>query len=154
YHLCPVRRAGDRTRPSCGPCRRQRRLCPAVRRHAGGKRMIIVARLAFFTILAYAVMLTVLYVTQRYLMYYPVKPLTATPAESGVPEMTRVSTRTEDGLDLFAWFAPPREDSGRIIVFFHGNAGHIAHRSVKARVFLDAGYGVMLCEYRGYGGNP
>ena len=40
------------------------------------------------------------------------------------------------------------------IAYFHGNAGNIADRGFKVRPFLDAGLGVLLVGYRGYGGNP
>lgn len=58
-----------------------------------------------------------------------------------------------DGGDLLGWYAPPTAADGEVIVFFHGNAGSIGHRAFKARMFLDAGYGVFMPEYPGYGGN-
>jgi fermentation-respiration switch protein FrsA (DUF1100 family) len=41
-----------------------------------------------------------------------------------------------------------------VLVYFHGNAGHIGHRADRLRPYLDAGFGALLVEYRGYGGNP
>ena len=40
------------------------------------------------------------------------------------------------------------------IVYLHGNGGHIGYRGGRVRPYLDAGFGVLLVEYRGYGGNP
>jgi uncharacterized protein len=94
------------------------------------------------------------------MQYYPDRGTPGTPAANGAPEMKAVTVTTEDGLPLLAWFAPPRTKDGkvakdgRIIVLYHGNAGHIGGRASKVRVFLDRGYGVFLSEYRGYGGNP
>ena len=101
----------------------------------------------------YLLLVVFLYFAQRFLQYHPDTHFPGSPAANGVPKMHEVIARTEDGLDLLAWFAPPREKGGKIVVFFHGNAGHIGHRAVKARYFLDKGYGVYMCEYRGYGGN-
>jgi hypothetical protein len=42
----------------------------------------------------------------------------------------------------------------RVIVYFHGNAGHRGGRADRIRDYLAAGYGVLLVGYRGYGGNP
>lgn len=107
----------------------------------------------------YIALVVLMYVLQRNFLYYP-ENFTPTPAQSYVPEMEEVRFTTEDGLELFAWVAPPSLDakpsldSKPWVVLFHGNAGSVGSRGFKARVFLDAGYGVMLAEYRGYGGNP
>lgn len=101
---------------------------------------------------AYLVVVAVLFVSQRRLLYFPPKVL-PTPEAAGIP-MQAVRLTTEDGLDLAAWYAPPRQADGRVVVIFHGNAGSIAQRGGKAMAFLAAGYGVMMPEYRGFAGNP
>ena len=86
------------------------------------------------------------------MMYFPDAQVPV-PERAGVPEMAAVELTTVDGLDLLAWYrAPPQ--SAPTVVFFHGNAGHIGHRARKVRPLLDAGFGVLLVSWRGYGGNP
>jgi fermentation-respiration switch protein FrsA (DUF1100 family) len=102
---------------------------------------------------AYLGTVAVVFLFQRALIYHPAIDI-ETPAAMGVPEMAAVRLRTEDGLDLVAWYAPPRRDDGPVLAYFHGNAGTIAQRAFKARLYIDAGYGLLLIEYRGYGGNP
>jgi len=99
----------------------------------------------------YGGLLAGLYLFQRQLLYHPAR---STPdlAQSGVPDMRPVRLKTADGLDLLAWYKPPMPGR-RVLLFFHGNAGHIGHRGWKARPFLDAGYGVLLLSWRGFGGN-
>lgn len=100
----------------------------------------------------YAAIVGGLYVFQRDLLYHPFGPVT-TPAESGVPEMAPVQVTAEDGLALTCWHVAARP--GRpTIVFFQGNAGNVSHRGVKVRPYLDAGFGMLLVGYRGFGGNP
>lgn len=99
----------------------------------------------------YAVVVVVMYFLQRNFLYYPDSYL-PTRAQSGVVDMTEVRFSTEDGLELFAWLKPPADAEKPWVVIYHGNAGTIGSRGFKARVFLDAGYGVMMPEYRGYGG--
>lgn len=101
----------------------------------------------------YGAVLVVMTVFQRSFLYYP-GALETTPAQSGVPQMQTVRLTTEDGLQLLAWVQPPPDAAKPWVVIFHGNAGTLAGRAFKARRFLDAGYGVLLVEYRGYGGNP
>lgn len=100
----------------------------------------------------YGVIAVVMFLAQRALLYHPDRssPVLET---SGVPDMTAVTTDTDDGLKLLSWYKPAK--AGRsTIVFFQGNAGHIGHRDYKVRPYLDAGFGAMLAGYRGYGGNP
>ncbi|HEX4695021.1 alpha/beta hydrolase, partial [Sphingomonas sp.] len=48
---------------------------------------------------------------------------------------------------------PPREGR-RVIAYFHGNGGNIAYRADRLMRFARDGFGVLMPEYRGYGGNP
>ncbi|MBI3444790.1 MAG: alpha/beta hydrolase [Magnetospirillum sp.] len=87
------------------------------------------------------------------MIYHPGTTRTQ-PDEAGVPEMIPVPLKAADGWIATSWYAPPKNPQrGTTIVLFHGNAGTLAGRAFKARAFLDAGYGVFLAEYRGYGGN-
>lgn len=110
-------------------------------------------RILFFLLISYLGIVIVTYFGQRYLQYSPDRSTPGKPTDNDGREMQELRVRTEDGLDLLAWFAPPKKKGERIIVLFHGNAGHIGHRAYKIRQFIDAGYGVYLCEYRGFGGN-
>ena len=108
--------------------------------------------LAGLVVAGYVALVGSLYTFQRSILYLP-STATPSPAESGVPEMTPVTLETADGLRLMSWYRPAAEDR-ETIVYFHGNGGHIGYRGAKARPYLDAGYGMLLVSYRGYGGNP
>lgn len=113
----------------------------------------MIFRLIEELIACYLLLVVFVYFYQRNLQYFPDRANPGPPKDAGVPEMSVVYYETADRLKLHAWFAPPRKKDGRIVVMFHGNAGNIAGRGVKARYFLDRGYGVLLAEYRGFGGN-
>lgn len=92
-----------------------------------------------------------LYAYQRDFLYFPdaQRPV-ATPAN--VPTFKEVELVTADGLRLLAWYVPPPE--GRpVLLYFHGNGGHLGYRWYRLSRFAAAGYGVLMPEYRGYGGN-
>src|SRR5512132_170131 len=100
----------------------------------------------------YLMLVTGLYVIQRQLLYLPDRSIPSRSA-SGVPEMSEIRLHTDDGLDLLAWHrsaAPQRAT----ILYLHGNGDHIGYRGDRIRPFIDGGFGVLLMEYRGYGGNP
>jgi len=101
----------------------------------------------------YLALVALMFVFQRSILYLPGTGVPGRPADWGVPEMAPVNLTTEDGLGLVAWYQPAA--AGRAtLVYFHGNGGHIGYRGFKAHPFLAAGFGVLLVEYRGYGGNP
>ena len=100
-------------------------------------------------IFTYLGLLVILFFVQRSLIYFPDN--THAPVVNGVEV---VHVKTQDGLALEAWFIPGAEPVKKTILLFHGNAGNYTHRLGKALEFTQAGYNVLLAEYRGYGGNP
>lgn len=104
----------------------------------------------------YALLVGGLYFGQRALMYYPDQTV-PDPADNDVPEMRAVRVAVGGGIEILAWWHPPRTPAHHAIVYFHGNAGHIGERAFKAREMIDAGFGVLLAGYRynaGSGGAP
>ncbi len=104
------------------------------------------------TVAGYVALAVLMTALQRHFIYFPATDR-PDPQRAGVPEMRTVAFETADGLELFSWYAPAPPGQPTVL-HFHGNANHIGHRGKRARAFLDAGLGVMLMEYRGYGGNP
>jgi uncharacterized protein len=105
-----------------------------------------------FAVVAYAALVGGLYLFQRQLLYLPDRthPELVGLEQLGVRE---VALSTEDGLSLLSWYLPPQP--GRpVIAYFHGNGGHIGYRAQRLLRFAREGYGVLMPEYRGYGGNP
>lgn len=105
-------------------------------------------RLAIGLLIAYLALLAVLYLAQRSLIF-------PAPQERHAPHLgfAPVTLKTADGFALQAhWRAP---EAGRSsVVYFHGNAGSLAGAARETTQLAAAGYGVLLVEYRGYGGNP
>jgi uncharacterized protein len=102
----------------------------------------------------YLSVLGLLFVFQRNLLYVP-SAERPNLAEAGLASVMRaVQIKTPDGLELLAWYRPPPTPDAPLLLYYHGNAGHIGSRADRVKPYLDAGYGVLLPEYRGYGGNP
>jgi len=108
-------------------------------------------RFLFAFTIAYIGLVAILMVRQRSFIYFPMT--TERPDISKAPWMSWVEVTTQDGLELKSWFSAPEEGKPTLI-FFHGNGHNISIRGPKAASFIDKGYGVLLAEYRGYGGNP
>lgn len=108
-------------------------------------------RIGLTMTVAYGAVVAAAYVAQRRLLYFP-DTRVIDPAATRVPDMAAHWLEAADGTRVVAWYKAAPE--GRpTIVMFHGNAGNLAHRDLKARFFLDRGYGVLMAGYRGYGGS-
>jgi len=105
-------------------------------------------------LLAAAGLLLMVWAGQRRLIYLPSGDL-KTPARAGLTDARTVSLATADGLTLGAWWVPAQPPARHItVIVFNGNAGNRSGRAPLARGLSDAGFAVLLCDYRGYGGNP
>ncbi|KTC64749.1 Bem46 protein (plasmid) [Legionella adelaidensis] len=111
----------------------------------------MIKHLIVITVLFFLFVFVFIYFWQRHLIYFPAKgpiPL----QEFTASDMQEITLKTKDGLNLLAWYKPAVENKPTIL-YFHGNAGNIGYRMPLVRKFLEAGYGVLLLEYRGYGPN-
>lgn len=107
----------------------------------------IAASLAGMAVAMYFTLLAIFYVNQRDIQYHPHSDV-PDPAGSIVPEMVALRIETPDGMRPLAWWAPPRDGTRPVVVYFHGNGGTVAMLATQARILLDAGYGVLLAGYR------
>jgi pimeloyl-ACP methyl ester carboxylesterase len=91
---------------------------------------------------------------QRQVIYQP--DTASVPMAGEVMEGARdLRLHTDDGVELGAWFVPPGEPDRHLAVLVaNGNAGNRASRLPLAAALRDVGFGVLLFDYRGYGGNP
>lgn len=103
--------------------------------------------------MAITITIGALWALQRRVIYFPERAL---PELADVlPGAQEVALTTDDGLTLGAWFVPATSDTnGVTVVVFNGNGGNRGGRIPLAKALSAQGYGVLLFDYRGYGGNP
>lgn len=109
--------------------------------------------LLYEIVFLYIGFVAVIFLFQRHMMYVPdvTRP---EPAAFNCGDMSVIDVVTTDGLTLHGWYKAPAGKDKPVILMFHGNAGNIGYRYYMARFWLDHGYGVLMAEYRGFGGNP
>jgi uncharacterized protein len=91
---------------------------------------------------------------QRRLIYLP-STGTVPSAATMLAGARDVQLTTTDGLRLGAWYVPAHGPAGTFTVLVaNGNAGDRSLRAPLARALANHGFGVLLFDYRGYGGNP
>lgn len=89
-----------------------------------------------------------LWAFQRRLIYLPDS---SAPAQ-GALDAEAVTLRTEDGIELGAWYLPAVGGACTVLVA-NGNAANRGARTGLAAALYGKGFGVLLFDYRGYGGN-
>ena len=107
------------------------------------KKIIVQILLVYFCVMAG------LYLLQRKMIFFPDQ---STPDISVYSHLHEITVKTADGLTITGWHRPADHDKSTLI-FFHGNAGHYGHRIYNVEGYIEAGFGVLLAGYRGYGGN-
>ena len=101
----------------------------------------------------YVLLLVMLVVQQRKLIFRP-DPTQVDLTQFGAPgAMADITLTAADGAVTRSWYLPPTRADGRVIAYFHGNAGHRGNRVVRILPYAAEGYGILLAGYRGYGGN-
>jgi uncharacterized protein len=90
---------------------------------------------------------------QRQLLYFPSR-IYVTPREAMAnPALNEFPVRTADGIALKGWYAPATTKP-LTLVYFHGNGDDLESAAPVAAIYVQAGYGVLIAEYRGYSGLP
>lgn len=82
-------------------------------------------------------------------IFYPDPEMIANPHMLDLP-FDDVWLTTCDSVQIHGWFLP-REDALATMLFLHGNAGNISHRLDNLRVLVEAGFQVLIVDYRGFG---
>jgi uncharacterized protein len=97
-------------------------------------------------------LMALLWSQQRRLIYFPTPgPLPS--ASAVLPNGRDVVIRTDDGIDLDAWYFPV-DGAGPAVLMCHGNGGDRSMRVPLAAALNRMGMSVLLLDYRGFGGNP
>jgi fermentation-respiration switch protein FrsA (DUF1100 family) len=137
------REVDDRPQPAPGAN------APARARHRSRARRVVLVVVVFV-----GVWVAVIWALQRRLIYFP-SPGPVPAAHTVIDGASEVTIQTNDGLALGAWFVSPAAPSnGMTVLVANGNAGDRSLRAPLARALAEKGFGVLLFDYRGYGGNP
>lgn len=99
----------------------------------------------------YALVLLFFFVFQRAFVFRQGTRL-ITPRVNETYAARPVTIETADGLFLRALYKAP-ENGKPTVIYFHGNTGIVEDAMHKTKKLAESGYGVLLPEYRGYGGN-
>ncbi len=107
-------------------------------------------RLGIYLIIAYACLLTAVFLMQRKLLYYPGE-FDTTP-QLAEQHRLQLWPAASNFHGLFS--EPSTVPVIGTVIIFHGNGGPAVFRQYYADALTPLGYRVILAEYPGYGGRP
>jgi fermentation-respiration switch protein FrsA (DUF1100 family) len=90
-------------------------------------------------------------VLHRYFIYLPDRTRYA-PQALGLVGVQEVTLTAPDGVKLIAWYAPAKADRVTFL-YFTGNDGCAGTRVEKIKRIQASGYGILMVNYRRYGGS-
>lgn len=96
---------------------------------------------------AWLVLVGTMYFRQRKFIYFPDQSVPR-PQDHDLPRMETIRIAVDGGIEVVAWWHAPADDAHPVLVYFHGNAGHLGERAFKVREMVAAGYGVLMTTYR------
>ena len=100
-----------------------------------------------FAIGLYSILIIFLYFFQRNIQYLPFGKVLSAPEG-----FEKINITTQDNVKLFAWYGATKK-GGKVIIYFHGNAGNLGDRTNKYDALYRQGFGVLALSYRGYYGS-
>ena len=115
-----------------------------------GRSMIDTAiGIAGLVLAGWVLLVGILALQERRLIFFPTRGHLAKPADYGL-RADELRVTASDGTELHGWWI--QGSSGRVLVWYHGNAGNIVDRLDNARLFVQRlGVDIVLIDYRGYG---
>jgi alpha-beta hydrolase superfamily lysophospholipase len=100
-------------------------------------------------LLLYATVLSIAYYHQEKLIFHP-EALDTDFTFSFEDKHEEVDIKTKDNHSLHALLFE-REENNQLVVYYHGNAGNLEHWGHIAPLYLNAGFNIIIYDYRGFG---
>lgn len=86
---------------------------------------------------------------ERLFIFLPTRGLEYTPREVGLP-FEEAFFHAADGVRLHGWYIPG-DEAAPVLLWCHGNGGNMGYEVGNVALLHQAGFGVFIFDYRGYG---
>ena len=102
-------------------------------------------------IIIYFLIVVGVYLFQRNLLYHP-QENNYSGDKLTVP-IEKVIIKTDDNIELIAWYHKKNNNNYKTILYLHGNAGSLKNRIHKINHFKEMNVNFLLLAWRGFNGN-
>ncbi len=108
------------------------------------KKLLVLFVVCYLGVIAY------IGLSQRSLMYFPDKAVKELNEYNlGATQETMLTTK--DGVKIHTWYHLPSKQGMPMVIYLHGNSGHLGKRELKYKELIDMGYGLIAISWRGFG---
>lgn len=108
-----------------------------------------VFRVITLFLIIYLGVIVYIFVKQRTLLYHPEHEIVGL-EQFDMPNTEEIFLTTKDGVKIQTWYRKPDEGK-EMVIFYHGNSGHIPQRIDKLKELKEMGYGFIIPAWRGFG---
>ena len=91
----------------------------------------------------------ILYSQQDKMIYHPTQRNISEFVKQ-MPKFKEVFYFLPSGKKVYAWYVKAKKGK-QTLVYFHGNIKYAEYHASRLKAFYEAGYGILLTEYVGYG---
>ena len=115
------------------------------------KRKMYILSVVGLVLIIYLIITFILYKSQRSLLYHPSENNYF--GDKLMVSIDKVKIKTEDNIELLAWYHHKDIDNYKTILFLHGNAGSLENRIHKINHFKEMEINFLIISWRGFSGN-
>ena len=115
------------------------------------KKKMYIFSLVCLVVLIYVAIAFILYKSQRNLMYLPTENNYF--GDELTVAIDKIKIKTDDNIELLAWYHEKDIEKYKTILFLHGNAGSLENRIHKINHFKDMEVNFLIISWRGFSGN-
>ena len=102
-------------------------------------------------VLIYLIITFILYNSQRNLLYLPSENNYS--GDQLTVSIDKIKIKSDDNIELMAWYHEKDIEKYKTILFLHGNAGTLENRIHKINHFSDMDINFLIISWRGFSGN-
>jgi len=115
------------------------------------KKKMYLLSIVGLVVVIYLIITLILYNSQRSLLYHPSENNYF--GDKLMVPIDKVKIKTDDNIELLAWYHNKDIDNYKTILFLHGNAGSLENRVHKINHFNDMDVNFLIISWRGFSGN-
>ena len=110
-------------------------------------------RIGIVLVILYLLLLTVLYAFQKYILFHPAKLPDSYQFQFNSP-FEEVFISIDEQVKINGLYFPTQKVRKGVVLYFHGNAGHLQDWGQLHPIFTERGYDLLITDYRSYGKTP
>ena len=115
------------------------------------KKKMYILSIVGLVVLIYLTITSVLYYSQRSLLYHPTENNYS--GDKLTVPIDKVRIKTNDNIELLSWYHDKDIQNYKTILFLHGNAGSLENRIHKINHFNEMEINFLIISWRGFSGN-